>query len=126
MSNGLRGVVVTHGDLAQALLGAVKRITGEDGALVAVSNEGCGPARLMHELDTAVGTRPSVVFVDLPSGSCLQVSATYLRTHANVAVVAGVNLAMLLDFVYHRDLSPHDAAQRAVEKGGQAMRVFAR
>jgi len=33
-----------------------------------------------------------------------------------------VNLAMLLDFVFHRDILPADAARRAVEAGGRAIR----
>jgi mannose/fructose-specific phosphotransferase system component IIA len=61
--------------------------------------------------------------VDLPGGSCLQAAIGYLRTHQDVAVVAGVNLAMLVDFVYHRDLTAPAAAQRATEVGGRAVRV---
>jgi mannose/fructose-specific phosphotransferase system component IIA len=36
--------------------------------------------------------------------------------------VTGVNLAMLLDFVFHRELSLADAARRAVESGAKAIR----
>lgn len=124
MSEPLRGVVVTHGELASALVDAVRHITGDDGSLVAVSNEGCGRDGLAEQLESAIGDCPCVVFVDLPSGSCLQASATYLRSHGNVALVAGVNLAMLLDFVYHRGGAPDEAAQRAVDKGGEAVRAF--
>ncbi len=123
MSETLLGVVVTHGDLARALVDAVRRITGDDGSLVAMSNDGCGRDGLVQQLQLAIGDWPCVVFVDLPSGSCLQASATYLRSHANVALVAGVNLAMLLDFVYHRNGTPQAAAQRAVDKGGEAVRA---
>jgi len=45
------------------------------------------------------------------------------RGKANVAVVTGVNLAMLLDFVFHRDLPPGDAARRAAEAGSRAIRT---
>jgi len=40
-------------------------------------------------------------------------------------VVTGVNLAMLLDFVFHRDIAPEAAAQRAVDAGAKAIRVTA-
>jgi mannose/fructose-specific phosphotransferase system component IIA len=89
------------------------------------SNEGCSRALLNGRLEEAVHAAPSVVFVDLPGGSCMQAAIGYLRGHAGVAVVAGVNLAMLVDFVYHRDLSPQAAAARAADVGGRAVKVEA-
>jgi Phosphotransferase system, mannose/fructose-specific component IIA len=38
-------------------------------------------------------------------------------------VVTGVNLAMLVDFVFHRSLPPDEAAARAAIAGGKAIRV---
>ncbi len=123
MSDGLQGVVVSHAKLAAAFVDAVAEITGQAGALVPVSNEGCSRSILADRLREAIGSTPSVVFVDLPGGSCLQAAIAYLRTHRDVAVVAGVNLAMLVDFVYHRDLTPAGAAQRATGVGERAVRV---
>jgi mannose/fructose-specific phosphotransferase system component IIA len=125
MSEPLRGVVVSHAGLAQALLDAVVKITGLRDGLVAVSNEGCDREALERQVADAVGNAPAVVFVDLPSGSCLLASARYLRTHDGVAVVAGVNLPMLVDFVYHRDVTPLAAAERAVATGARALKVVA-
>lgn len=126
MSEPLRGVVVSHADLAGALVDAVERITGRRDGLVAVSNEGCSRESLEARVADAVGNQPAVVFVDLPSGSCLQASAHYLQTHENVAVVAGVNLAMLVDFLYHRDTSPREAAERASATAQRTVRVLTR
>lgn len=123
MSNALQGVVVSHARLATALVDAVAEITGQADALVPVSNEGCSRTILGDRLKEAIHSTPSVVFVDLPGGSCLQAAILYLRTHHDVAVVAGVNLAMLVDFVYHRDLAPAAAARRAIEVGGRAVKV---
>jgi mannose/fructose-specific phosphotransferase system component IIA len=126
MSEPLRGVVVSHGEVAQALVEAVARITGQQDGLVAVSNRGCDRAALDRRVAEAVGDVPAVVFVDLPSGSCLLASAQYLHTHDNVACVAGVNLAMLVDFMYHRDATPAEAAERALATGGRAIKVIPR
>jgi mannose/fructose-specific phosphotransferase system component IIA len=121
----LRGVIVSHAAVSQALVTAVAAITGIDDALVPISNEGCGNEALAERLGEAVGTGPALLFVDLPGGSCLTSAARYAKQHADIAVVTGVNLAMLLDFVFHRDVSPADAARRAVDAGGKAIRVTA-
>lgn len=121
----LRGVIVSHAAVAQALVAAVTAITGIDGALTPVSNEGCGTEALAERLSQAVGRGPAVLFVDLPGGSCFTSSARLAKQHADLAVVTGVNLAMLLDFVFHRDVSPAEAARRAVDAGGKAIRVSA-
>ena len=121
----LRGIIVSHAAVAQALVAAVRAITGIDNALTAVSNEGCGTEQLAERLRDAVGEGPALLFVDLPGGSCMTSSTRYARQHADIAVVTGVNLAMLLDFVFHRDITPEEGARRAVDAGAKAIRVTA-
>lgn len=123
MSDSLRGVIVSHAAVAQALLAAVAAITGVDNALIPVSNDGCDSGALAERLIAAIAGQPTVLFVDLPGGSCLTSSVRLARGNANVAVVTGVNLAMLLDFVFHRDLPPAEAARRAAEAGSRAIRT---
>src|SRR5512147_1429295 len=70
MSEGLRGVVVAHGGLAQALVEEAERISGQAGVLTPVSNQGGGRDEIEARLHTAVAGQPAVVFVDMPCGSC--------------------------------------------------------
>lgn len=119
----LRGVVVSHSELASALVAAVRAISGVEGALVPVSNEGCDPKALAARIDAAIGDGPALLFVDLPGGSCLTSAIRLAHGRAEVAVVTGVNLAMLLDFVFHRDVAPAEAARRAVDAGARAIRT---
>ncbi|HEU4955669.1 MAG TPA: hypothetical protein VFT28_13880 [Gemmatimonadales bacterium] len=123
MSDGLRGVVVCHGKLAQGLVEATESISGVTGALVPVSNTDCDRQVLEDRVAEAVDGRPSVVFVDLASGSCLFAVLKRLRALEGVRIVTGVNLAMLVDFVFHRDLSPEAAAERAAVAGTKAIRI---
>jgi mannose PTS system EIIA component len=123
MSEPLRGVIVSHASVAAALVAAVESITGVPDALVPVSNEGCDRDALIHNLGAAVGDAPAVLFIDLPGGSCLASAASYAHDRPQLAVVTGVNLAMLLDFVFHRDLTPADAARRAAAAGSRAIRT---
>lgn len=121
MSDELRGVVVCHAKLAVALIEAAEQISGVRGALVPVSNTDCDRGTLEERIAQAVDASPSVVFVDLSSGSCLFAVLNRLREMAGVKVVTGVNLAMLVDFLFHRDLSAGEAAARAAEAGGKAI-----
>ena len=123
MSEPLRGVVVCHGRLAEALVDAAEQISGVTGALTAVSNTGCDRGTLEKRVGEAVGVGPAVVFVDLASGSCLFAVLNRLHTNTASKVVTGVNLAMLVDFVFHRTLPLNEAAARAAIAGGKAIRV---
>jgi mannose/fructose-specific phosphotransferase system component IIA len=123
MSDELLGVVVCHGSLAGALVQAAEQISGLTGVLVPVSNTGCDRDTLEQRVLAAVDGRPAVVFVDLASGSCSFAVLKRLRGVPSVKVVTGVNLAMLVDFVFHRSLPPADAATRAVAAGEKSIRI---
>jgi mannose/fructose-specific phosphotransferase system component IIA len=105
------------------LVEAAEQISGVTGALTPVSNNGCDRDALEERVAEAVGGGPAVVFVDLASGSCLFAVLNRLRASATSKVVTGVNLAMLVDFVFHRTLPPDEAAARAAIAGGKAIRV---
>ncbi len=119
----LHGVVVGHGSIAASLVDAVVRITGESEGLIPVSNDQCDRGSLELRVAEAVGNNPAVVFVDMAAGSCLLAVLRRLRDRDDVEVVTGVNLAMLVDFMYHRDQSPAAAARRAAESGTHAIKV---
>jgi mannose/fructose-specific phosphotransferase system component IIA len=121
MTEALQGLVVAHGRLATALIGAAEDITGVQGALIAVSNADCDRARLEERVRGAVGDRPTIVFVDLPTGSCFFAVMHGLGTLPNVRLVTGVNLTMLVDFVFHRQSTLEEAAARARDVGGRAI-----
>ena len=123
MSETLRGVVVCHGRMAAALIEAAEGITGVKGVLTPVSNTDCDRGTLEARILDAVGDASAVVFVDLASGSCLIAALARLRGRDGVSVVTGVNLAMLVDFVFHLDQPPGAAAERAVAAGCRAIKV---
>ena len=125
MSEGsaARGIVVAHGAMAQGLVDAVRRIAGGGAdSLVAVSNEGMSPPDLKARLEDLAGDDRVVVFADLLSGSCGMAAMVSARDKTSRAVVCGVNLPMLLDFVFHRDMQLDELVPRLVSKGRDGVR----
>ncbi len=100
MSNALKGVVVSHGTVATALVDAVCTITGDGDALVAISNEGCSRESLRNLVAEAAGDGGCVLFVDLPGGSCLQAAMAF--QHARPAAAAEVARLILRSFTLRK------------------------
>ena len=119
MSEGeVRGIVVGHGAVAANLVEAVRGIAGvEPDALVPISNAGLGRDALCAAIRDAFGDGRQIVFTDLPSGSCHLAAMLVARESEGVAVVSGVNLPMLLDFVFKRALGLDELVLRVMEKG---------
>ncbi len=119
----IRGILLSHGSLAEGMVDAVQRIAGtEDGVLVAMSNDGQSPQGLADQVDALVGGAPVVVFTDLGTGSCALTAHLTCRNHGRRAVVFGMNLPMLLDFVFHRELPLAQLVPRLLEKGKEGVK----
>lgn len=122
---GVLGVVVAHGELATGLVSAVTRIAGsEPDALVALSNEGRSPQELADLLEERIRGRVAVVFTDMQTGSCALVARVTCGEREDRAVIFGVNLAMLLDFVFHRGLPLDELVPRLLKKGRESVRAI--
>jgi mannose PTS system EIIA component len=122
MSEPVRGLVVSHASLAEGLVQSVRQIAGADeDALRPVSNSGCGPEALQQAVSDALGDGPGIVFTDMPSGSCAFAARRITLDRPETAVVCGVNLPMLLDFVFHRELPLPELVDRLVSKGRSAI-----
>ena len=119
MSEPVRGVVLAHASLADGLVASVRAISGADeDALRPLTNEGCGPESLQARLLAALGEGgPAIVFTDMGSGSCAFAARRISLDRPDTAIVTGVNLPILLDFVFHRDLPLAELVDRLVEKG---------
>jgi len=130
--NKARAIVAGHGDFAEGIVSAVRQITGRDDVFIPISNRGLSAQdveRSIRELvastDAADGDQApvTVVFTDLPAGSCTMAARRLQRDQPGLAVVTGVNLAALLEFVFNEDDDPAAAASEAVEKGRTALMV---
>jgi mannose/fructose-specific phosphotransferase system component IIA len=107
------------------MVDAVRRIAGAPAdALSPVSNEGKGPDELLAAVRDLAGEGPSIIFTDLQTGSCALAASFACRDPNRRRVVFGTNLAMLLDFVFHRHLPLDELVVRLVERGRTAVHAF--
>jgi mannose/fructose-specific phosphotransferase system component IIA len=118
----VRGIVLAHGSMAQGLTDAVTRIAGIDpGILIPLSNQGKSPQALEDEVMAIVNGESMILFVDLGSGSCAFTAKRCSKGDHRLPVVTGVNLPLLLDFVFSRHLPLHELIPRLVGKGREAI-----
>ncbi len=113
----VQGIVIAHGSLADGLIDAVRRITGTEGGLRAISNSGLGPDALAETVRDYLEDGPAILFTDLKSGSCGMVAHRLLRDRTDLHVLAGVNLAILLTFVMQRTQPVERLLQLLLDKG---------
>ena len=118
MSRPVRGLILAHSSLASGLAAAVRQISGADEeALAAVSNDGQGPDGMVAAIEQRAGDDPLIIFTDLNSGSCSFAARKFARARAETGIVCGVNLPILIDFVFHREMPLGELVARLIEKG---------
>jgi PTS system N-acetylgalactosamine-specific IIA component len=123
-SNAARAIVIGHGEFAAGLASAVAQITGHGDRLIAMSNRGLSAEAIEEALSAAArdsGAR--IIFTDLIGGSATIAARRVIRSRAELTLVAGANLAVLLDFVTNDERDPQAAARRAAERGRTAIAI---
>ncbi len=124
----IAGLVLTHGAIGEELVRVVQMILGPVAGLQAATNQGRS-ARQTTELVAAwLADRPpqtaGLIFIDEHGGSCASAARLAGSEAAGVAILSGVNLAMLLAFVTWREELPlAELVQRIVDHGRKAVAV---
>jgi len=115
-------VVVSHGDLGDALIQATEMITGPTERLFSVpllpdeSPEGFGE-KLATALQDIEGEE-TLVLIDLFGGTPYNIAARQVLKE-NIECVTGVNLPMLLELVMSRDDATLAELAEAIAQAGQ-------
>lgn len=122
--SGARAIVAGHGAFADGMLSAVRQIAGRDDVFIGVTNRDLSAQDVERTLrDRVSESGAEVIFTDLPAGSCTMAARRLQRERPELTVVTGASLATLIDFVFHDDLAPAEAARHAVEKGRAALEI---
>ena len=122
----LRALIVTHGNLGQALLETAQSVVGISEHIDVVSNQGLSRDALCDAVEKTLhtwGDEPGVVLTDILGGSCTQATLLRAAERKSTGVVTGINLAMLVDFLVNRErFDAKEMAVRLENKGKAAVR----
>jgi PTS system mannose-specific IIA component len=121
-------LVVTHGNLAQELVQAAKKIVGEASSLLAVSidwdddvaqaQDAIGGA--LKQVDQGSGV---LILTDMFGGTPTNISLTFLEP-GRVEIITGINLPMLIKFLNLREqLELDGVAEQLKAKGQRSIQV---
>jgi len=119
------GLLVTHADLADALVRAAERVYGPVEELERLSNEGLSRHALEDAIAERVGawSNGGIVFIDFWGGSCFTCGMSAARGR-EVVVLTGINLPTLLDYLHNRDrFGVVELAERLRAKGQDSVRL---
>lgn len=121
-----RAVIAGHGSFSEGLVTAVQQIAGKGDTFVAVSNAGLSGADIESVIVAALDeSGASVLFTDLPAGSCTMSARRLQRSRPGLVVVTGVNLATALEFAFRSaEETASEAASAAAEKGRATLMVY--
>ena len=121
-------LVVTHGQLAEELVRAAKRIVGPSARLNALSlgwdDEVSEARRRIEEAVAGLDEGDGVlVLTDMFGGTPTNLASTFLRS-GRMEIVTGVNLPMLIKFTNLRDVTGlREVAARLSKQGRDSIQV---
>lgn len=119
-------LIAGHATFAAGMLSAIEQITGRSDVFVGLTNRALSAAGVEAAMREALeSSGATVVFTDLPAGSCTMAARRLQRERPDITVVVGANLATLLDFVFGNEGDVDAAARHAAEKGKAALQVLA-
>ena len=117
-------ILVTHGEMAKAMLDTAAKICSFDENTVDVFTVS-GKVNL-HNIESGIKQKidpaGTLILVDTFGGTSCNVASCMTHGMKNVNVICGINLNMLLAAINNRDkMSADELAQKALEDGKKAV-----
>lgn len=114
-----RAIVAGHGTFAEGIVSAVEQIAGRADCFVALSNAGLEPGAIESLLREAIAKYgATLIFTDLPAGSCTIAARRIQRDRPDLVLVTGAALPTILSYACGGDI------MKAAEQGRAALMVI--
>ena len=126
----IRALVITHGDIGRELVRVTEMILGPTEGLTSMTNMAKSATTITDEIrdwlisppETDKGPDQKLILLDDFGGSCATSAQLACGDDPDAAIIAGVNLAMLLGFVTWRDTGVFsELVAKTVQKGREAI-----
>lgn len=121
-------ILVSHENLSLCMAEALSKITGETAFITPISSKGITPGQLEHDITRAIESMRDaggiILFTDLHGGSCALVCSRIQRKYPEIAVITGVNLPVLIEYVFHREKPLGEILDRLVKKGREGIQCY--
>ncbi len=122
----LRILLVSHGQLGEALVGCAHQIMGPQEALAAISNQELSIEDLVLAIQqwTVADSSPVLLLVDFVGGSCYSAARRAMAlAEVEYHILCGVNLPMLMSLLTRRDrLTLDELAELGLDRGKKGIR----
>ncbi len=118
----IKGIIVGHGDFAVMMLKTAEQIVGKQDDVEVVSNTALSYNLLNERLEKVLeqsNKQETLVFVDLPGGSCTISCYNLLKNREDLRVICGINLPVLIEFFMLRDKYPVEQLTPILVKKGR-------
>ncbi len=132
-----RALVITHGEIGIEFKNVVEMILGPTENIDAMTNSGKSAPEITREIstwldfssnETGDDSHPGcqcIILIDDYGGSCAIAAQLAAQDRSQVAVISGVNLAMLLGLVTWRDSCDFDElVRKVIQKGREAIAML--
>ncbi len=105
-SSMIRGIIIGHGTFAQAMVDTAEKIVGKQSDIDVISNTGFSGGMLCDKIAEVINStkdQETIIFVDLPGGSCSMSCYSLLKNSSDLNIICGLNLPMLIEFLILRE-----------------------
>jgi mannose/fructose-specific phosphotransferase system component IIA len=119
-------LLVMHGELAQALLNAARKVYDDVSGVRVLSNDGLDKTQIGEKVAVEVADwhDGGLVLTDFWGGSCHLCAMSAVRGNPRILLLTGVNLPMLLDYLHNRDRFEVEVlAERMLQRGRENIRT---
>lgn len=118
-------LILTHGRFAEGITDSLKMIAGEQDISTLCMLEDDSPQEIECKLSAYINqTAPEddiIIITDIPGGSTTKSVIPFIPNHANVHVITGLNLALLLEVVFMSEVDIAENINKVIANSRDAI-----